>query len=140
MMNFDYVKPATVTEAIAAAAEPGSVYLASGTNLLDLMKGGVSRPSRLVDVTRLPGLDRIEWQPDGSARIGALVRNADLAHDVEFARAYPAIAEALLSGASAQLRNAATVGGNLAADALRLFPRRRLCLQQAPARRGLRGP
>ena len=113
MMNFDYVNPATVTEAIAAAAEPGSVYLASGTNLLDLMKGGVSRPSRLVDVTRLPGLDRIEWQPDGSARIGALVRNADLAHDVEFARAYPAIAEALLSGASAQLRNAATVGGNL---------------------------
>ena len=113
MMNFDYVKPATVTDAIAAAAEPGSAYLASGTNLLDLMKGGVSRPSRLVDVTRLPGLDRIEWQPDGSVRIGALVRNADLAHDSEFARAFPAVAEALLSGASAQLRNAATIGGNL---------------------------
>jgi len=113
MMNFDYVRPATVTDAIAAAAEPGSAYLASGTNLLDLMKGGVSRPSRLVDVTRLPGLDRIEWQPDGSVRIGALVRNADLAHDSEFARAFPAVAEALLSGASAQLRNAATVGGNL---------------------------
>ena len=112
-MNFDYVKPATVAEAIAAAAEPGSAYLAAGTNLLDLMKGGVSRPSRLVDVTRLPGLDRIEWQGDGSVRIGALVRNADLAHDVEFARAFPAVAEALLSGASAQLRNAATVGGNL---------------------------
>jgi xanthine dehydrogenase YagS FAD-binding subunit len=113
MMNFDYVRPATVTEAIAAAAEPGSAYLASGTNLLDLMKGGVSRPSRLVDVTRLPGLDRIEWQPDGGVRIGALVRNADLAHDSEFARAFPAVAEALLSGASAQLRNAATIGGNL---------------------------
>jgi xanthine dehydrogenase YagS FAD-binding subunit len=113
MMNFDYVRPATVTDAIAAAAEPGSAYLASGTNLLDLMKGGVSRPSRLVDVTRLPGLDRIEWQPDGGVRIGALVRNADLAHDVEFARAFPAVAEALLSGASAQLRNAATIGGNL---------------------------
>jgi xanthine dehydrogenase YagS FAD-binding subunit len=98
---------------VAAAAEPGSVYLAAGTNLLDLMKGGIARPGRLVDVTRLPGLDRIEQLPDGGVRIGALVRNADLAHDADFARAYPAIAEALLSGASAQLRNAATVGGNL---------------------------
>ncbi|WP_409119716.1 FAD binding domain-containing protein, partial [Streptomyces acidiscabies] len=79
----------------------------------DLMKGGVSRPSVLVDVTRLPGLDRIERLADGSLRIGALVRNADLAHDADFARNYPAVAEALLSGASAQLRNAATVGGNL---------------------------
>ncbi|QPF83489.1 xanthine dehydrogenase family protein subunit M [Bradyrhizobium genosp. L] len=113
MMNFDYVRPANVTDAIAAASETGAAYLASGTNLLDLMKGGVSRPSRLVDVTRLPGLDRIEHLADGSLRIGALVRNADLAHDAEFARNYPAIAEALLSGASAQLRNAATVGGNL---------------------------
>ncbi|MCC8967815.1 xanthine dehydrogenase family protein subunit M, partial [Bradyrhizobium sp. Pear76] len=113
MMNFDYVRPASVADAIAAASEKGATYLASGTNLLDLMKGGVSRPSRLVDVTRLPGLDRIERLSDGSLRIGALVRNADLAHDPEFARNYPAVAEALLSGASAQLRNAATVGGNL---------------------------
>ncbi len=113
MMNFDYVRPASVTEAIAAASEQGAVYLASGTNLLDLMKGGVSRPSRLVDVTRLPGLDRIERLSDGTLRIGTLVRNADLAHDTAFARNYPAVAEALLSGASAQLRNAATVGGNL---------------------------
>ena len=113
MMNFDYVRPANVADAIAAASEKGASYLASGTNLLDLMKGGVSRPSRLVDVTRLPGLDRIEHLSDGGLRIGALVRNADLAHDPEFARNYPAIAEALLSGASAQLRNAATVGGNL---------------------------
>ncbi len=113
MKNFDYVRPASVADAIAAAAEPGAVYLAAGTNLLDLMKGGVSRPDRLVDVTRLPGLDRIEWLPDGGVRIGAIVRNADLAHDVEFARAFPAVAEALLSGASAQLRNVATVGGNL---------------------------
>ncbi|HWE77275.1 MAG TPA: xanthine dehydrogenase family protein subunit M [Pseudolabrys sp.] len=113
MMNFDYVRPASVSEAIAAASEQGATYLASGTNLLDLMKGGISRPSRLVDVTRLPGLDRIEHLSDGSLRIGALVRNADLAHDAAFARAYPAVAEALLSGASAQLRNAATVGGNL---------------------------
>jgi xanthine dehydrogenase YagS FAD-binding subunit len=113
MKSFDYIRPASVSDAIAAAAEPGAVYLAAGTNLLDLMKGGVSRPDRLVDVTRLPGLDRIEHLPDGSIRIGALVRNADLAHDEKFARACPSVAEALLSGASAQLRNAATVGGNL---------------------------
>lgn len=113
MKNFDYVRPTSIADAIAAAAEPGAAYLAAGTNLLDLMKGGVSRPDRLVDVTRLPGLDRIEALPDGGVRVGALVRNADLAHDVDFARAYPAVAEALLSGASAQLRNAATVGGNL---------------------------
>lgn len=113
MKPFDYVRPGTVAEAIAAAAQPGAVYLAAGTNLLDLMKGGVSRPDRLVDVTHLDGLDRIERLADGSLRVGALVSNADLAHDSEFARSYPAVAEALLSGASAQLRNAATVGGNL---------------------------
>src|ERR1700726_5159805 len=113
MKAFDYVRPASITEAIAAASEPGAAYLAPGTNLLDLMKGGVTRPDRLVDVTRLPGLDRIERTTDGGIRIGALVRNADLAHDPDFARSYPAVAEALLSGASAQLRNAATVGGNL---------------------------
>ncbi len=113
MKPFDYVRPATITEAVTAAAQPGAVYLAAGTNLLDLMKGGVSRPDRLVDVTHLSGLDRIEHLADGSLRIGALVSNADLAHDAEFAKSYPAVAEALLSGASAQLRNAATAGGNL---------------------------
>jgi xanthine dehydrogenase YagS FAD-binding subunit len=113
MKNFDYVRPATIPAAIAAAAEPNAVYLAGGTNLLDLMKGGVTRPDRVVDVSRLPGLDRIEFLPDGSVRIGALVRNADLARNPDFAKSYPAIAEALLSGASGQLRNAATVGGNL---------------------------
>jgi xanthine dehydrogenase YagS FAD-binding subunit len=77
------------------------------------MKGGVARPSRLVDISRLPGLDRIEELADGGVRVGALVRNADLARDRDFARRFPAVAEALLSGASAQLRNAATVGGNL---------------------------
>jgi xanthine dehydrogenase YagS FAD-binding subunit len=113
MKIFDYVRPASVAEAVAAAAAPGSVYLAGGTNLLDLMKGGAMRPDRLVDITRLPGLDRVERLPDGGLRIGALMRNADLAHDAEFVRAYPAVAEALLSGASGQVRNAATVGGNL---------------------------
>jgi xanthine dehydrogenase YagS FAD-binding subunit len=113
MKTFDYVRPATVRDAVAAASEPGAAYLAAGTNLLDLMKGGIARPSRLVDISHLPGLDAIEHLSDGGARIGALVRNADLALDATFARRFPAVVEALLSGASAQLRNAATVGGNL---------------------------
>ncbi|MFZ0837980.1 MAG: xanthine dehydrogenase family protein subunit M [Xanthobacteraceae bacterium] len=113
MNNFEYVRPRSVAEAIAAASAPGASYLAAGTNLIDLMKGGITHPDRLVDVTHLPGLDRIERHSDGSLRVGALVRNADLAHDPDFARAYPFVAEALLSGASAQLRNAATIGGNL---------------------------
>jgi len=113
MKPFEYVRPKTIAEAVAAASEPGAVYLAAGTNLLDLMKGGVSLPNRLVDITHLPGLDEIEDLPDGGVRIGALVRNAELAHDRDFAGRFPAVAEALLSGASAQLRNAATVGGNL---------------------------
>lgn len=113
MIRFDYVKPASVAEAIAAAGSQGAVYLASGTNLLDLMKGDVVRPTRLVDISRLPELNRIEALANGDVRIGALVRNADLAHDPQFAKDFPSVAEALLSGASAQLRNAATVGGNL---------------------------
>jgi xanthine dehydrogenase YagS FAD-binding subunit len=111
--RFEYVRPATIREAVAAASEPGSVYLAAGTNLLDLMKGGIIHPDRLIDITHLPGLDRIDRLADGGLRIGALVRNADLAQEPAFSRSYPAIAEALLSGASPQLRNAATVGGNL---------------------------
>lgn len=113
MNRFDYVRPATVSEAIAAAALPGSACLAGGTNLLDLMKGGVLAPERIVDLTRLPGLSAVEHLPDGTTRIGALVRNADLAHDRTFATRFPAVAEALLSGASGQLRNAATAGGNI---------------------------
>src|SRR6266545_7756252 len=113
MNLFEYVRPASVAAAVATASEPGAAYLAAGTNLLDLMKGGALRPSRLVDLTRLPGLDRIETLARGGVRIGAMVRNADLARDPDFAAAYPAVAEALLSGASPQLRNAATVGGNL---------------------------
>jgi xanthine dehydrogenase YagS FAD-binding subunit len=113
MNRFDFVRPATVSEAVTAAAVPGSAYLAAGTNLVDLMKGGIVSPKRLVDVSRLPGLDRIEPLPDGGVRIGARVRNADLAHDPTVNKRFPAVAEALLAGASAQLRNAATVGGNL---------------------------
>ncbi|HEY0206591.1 MAG TPA: FAD binding domain-containing protein [Acetobacteraceae bacterium] len=113
MNTFEFVRPATAADAVAAAAAPGAAYHAGGTNLLDLMKGGIARPTRLVDVNRLPGLDAIEHLPDGGVRIGALVRNADLAHDPAFTLRFPSVAEALLSGASAQLRNAATAGGNL---------------------------
>jgi xanthine dehydrogenase YagS FAD-binding subunit len=113
MNPFDYIRPATVAEALAAAAVPGSAYLAAGTNLLDLMKGGIMSPQRVVDVSRIPGLDGIEPLPDGGLRIGAGVRNADLAYHPIVSRRFPVVAEALLSGASAQLRNAATIGGNL---------------------------
>jgi xanthine dehydrogenase YagS FAD-binding subunit len=113
MNRFEYIRPRSVAEAVAAGALPGAAFHAGGTNLLDLMKLGAMRPERLVDVSRLPGLDAIEPAADGGLRIGALVRNADLAHDPAFAARFPAVAEALLSGASGQLRNAATVGGNL---------------------------
>lgn len=113
MNRFEYVRPGSIAEAVAAASAPGSAYLAAGTNLLDLMKIGVERPARLVDLNHLPGLDAIEHRPDGGARIGARVRNADLARDPVIGRRFPAVAEALLAGASAQLRNVATVGGNL---------------------------
>jgi xanthine dehydrogenase YagS FAD-binding subunit len=77
------------------------------------MKGNLVRPARLVDISKVAGLDSIAWLPDGGVRVGALARNADLAHDPRFAKQFPAVAEALLSGASAQLRNAATVAGNV---------------------------
>ncbi len=112
MRPFDFVRPNSVAEALAAW-EPGAAYLGGGTNLVDLMKTGALRPGRVIDITRLPDLSAIEVAADGSARIGALVRNADLARAAEILRAYPMVAEALLSGASGQLRNAATLGGNL---------------------------
>jgi xanthine dehydrogenase YagS FAD-binding subunit len=110
MNGFDFVQPRTLDEALAAGAAPGAAYLAGGTNLVDLMKAGVARPARLVHIGRLEGLDRIEALPDGGVRIGALVRNSDLA---SLAHKYPLVAEAMLAGASAQLRHAATLGGNL---------------------------
>lgn len=113
MNDFEYLRPDSLDEAVAAMARPGSACLAAGTNLLDLMKAEVMQPARLVDITHLPDLNAIAHDADGAVRIGALVKNADLAHDPVFARHFPAVAEALLSGASAQLRNAATVGGNL---------------------------
>lgn len=112
MKSFDFVQPASIDEALAAW-EPGAAWLGGGTNLVDLMKTGAMQPTRLIDITRLPDLTEIETLEDGSTRIGALVRNADLAHDPDVAHRFPMVAEALLSGASGQLRNAATVAGNL---------------------------
>lgn len=111
MRGFDYVRAASVDEAVAAVADPWSVYLAGGTNLVDHLKLGIATPSRIVDVSRLP-LDRIEATP-GGLRIGATVSNAALAADERVRRDYPVVARALLAGASGQLRNQASVGGNL---------------------------
>ncbi|SFA98419.1 xanthine dehydrogenase YagS FAD-binding subunit [Poseidonocella pacifica] len=112
MRDFVYLQPRTLAEAMDAW-RPGAAYMGGGTNLVDLMKTGALSPHTVIDITRLPDLDRIQRLPDGRLRIGALVRNSDLAHDPEVADAAPMLVEALLSGASGQLRNAATVGGNL---------------------------
>ena len=113
MNPFRYERAGDATAAVALVAlAPGSAFLAGGTNLVDLMKLGVARPDTLVDITRLP-YDRIEPLPDGGVRIGALVRNSDLAADRTIRARYPLLAQALLAGASGQLRNLATTGGNL---------------------------
>ncbi|MFG2890907.1 FAD binding domain-containing protein [Streptomyces sp. NPDC048248] len=113
MKPFGYVRAASVEEAVrVGSANPGARFLGGGTNLVDLMKLGVENPRLLIDVTGLP-LDRIEELPDGGLRIGAMVRNSDLAAAVAVRDRYPVLSQALLAGASGQLRNAATTGGNL---------------------------
>ncbi len=113
MNRFEYVRAATVADAVRAkAADSQSRFIAGGTNLLDLMKYDVERPTTVVDITRLP-LTGIEDGPDGSLRIGALVSNSRLAYDARVQERYPLLASAILAGASAQLRNAASTGGNL---------------------------
>ncbi|MFB7241324.1 molybdopterin dehydrogenase [Streptomyces populi] len=113
MKEFDYRKAPDVSGAVALLdADPDARYLAGGTNLVDLMKSGVERPARLVDVRQLP-LDRIESTPDGGLRIGATVTNSDLAAHPGIRGRYPVLTQAVLAGASGQLRNMATVGGNL---------------------------
>jgi xanthine dehydrogenase YagS FAD-binding subunit len=113
MKAFTYQRARTPAEAAAAAAQhPGARFIAGGTNLLDLMKLEIETPPHLVDVNGL-GLDRIEPTPDGGLRVGALVRNTDLASDARVRRDYAVLARALLAGASPQLRNKATTAGNL---------------------------
>lgn len=113
MREFDYRRAPDVPGAVALLdADPDARYLAGGTNLVDLMKSGVERPARLVDVRELP-LDRIEPAPDGGLRVGATATNSDLAAHPEVRSRYPMLAQAVLAGASGQLRNMATVGGNL---------------------------
>ena len=113
MNRFGYLRPQSVSEAVQAlAAEPGARVIAGGTNLVDLMKYDVARPTRLVDIGRLP-LDRIEDMEGGGLRIGALVSNSAVAYDERVESRYPLLASAILAGASPQLRNAATTGGNL---------------------------
>jgi xanthine dehydrogenase YagS FAD-binding subunit len=111
MRPFDYARAETPAAAVAAGVAGGR-FIAGGTNLLDLMKIEVETPARLVDISRLP-LGRIERRDDGGLSIGALVPNSDLAADRRVIEGYPALARALLAGASGQLRNKATVGGNL---------------------------
>jgi xanthine dehydrogenase YagS FAD-binding subunit len=111
MHPFHYVRPTDEARASEAGAQPGAAILAGGTTLVDLMRLDVVRPDTVVDITRLP-LAAIE-ETSGGIRIGALARNTDVAVHPAIARGYPVLAEALLSGASPQLRNMATVGGNL---------------------------
>jgi xanthine dehydrogenase YagS FAD-binding subunit len=112
MKSFTYQRADSTAQAAAAAVKPGAKIIAGGTNLLDLMKLQVETPSALVDINRLP-LDNIEETPDGGLRVGALVRNSDLAADSRVRQRYGVLSRALLAGASAQLRNKATTGGNL---------------------------
>jgi xanthine dehydrogenase YagS FAD-binding subunit len=113
MKAFTYERPATVQDAAKLAAErPNAKFIAGGTNLLDLMKLQVETPATLIDVNRLP-LDKLEATQDGGLRIGALVRNSDLAADPRVRKDYAVLAKALLAGASGQLRNKATTAGNL---------------------------
>ena len=112
MKAFTYQRAASTAQAAAAAIKPGARIIAGGTNLLDLMKLQVETPSALIDINRLP-LDKIEETPEGGLRVGALVRNSDLAADLRVRQRYGVLSRALLAGASAQLRNKATTGGNL---------------------------
>src|ERR1043165_2536606 len=111
MQPFRYLPVAAETDAVAAAhADAEAAYLAGGTSLLDLMKLDVLTPRQLIDVNALP-LAQIDLRPDG-IRIGAMVRNSDVAYHPEVMRRYPLLAEAVLAGASPQIRNMASVGGN----------------------------
>jgi xanthine dehydrogenase YagS FAD-binding subunit len=113
MKPFEYIRARSVEDAVRAkAGNPGAKFLGGGTNLIDLMKYDVEEAAQLIDLTRL-SLAGIEPLPNGGLRIGALVRNGDLARHPRVVKAYPVLSQALLAGASPQLRNMATTGGNL---------------------------
>ena len=113
MNNFEYARAADLADAVRRiAADPGAKLIAGGTNLIDLIKEHVELPSRLIDITRVP-LDKVEETEDGGLRIGALVPNSDVAWHPQIEARYPLLASAILAGASPQLRNMATTGGNL---------------------------
>jgi xanthine dehydrogenase YagS FAD-binding subunit len=112
MKTFDYARADSVATAVRDGAVPGARFIAGGTNLLDLMKLQVETPETLIDISRLP-LSEIEEREDGGLTIGALVPNSDLAADARVIERYPVLSRALLAGASGQLRNKASTGGNL---------------------------
>jgi xanthine dehydrogenase YagS FAD-binding subunit len=113
MINFQYARASDVADAVRqVAADRNAKFIAGGTNLIDLMKEDVERPARLIDISRLP-LDKVEETKDGGLRIGALVPNSDLAWHPIVEQRYPLLSSAILAGASAQLRNMASTGGNL---------------------------
>jgi xanthine dehydrogenase YagS FAD-binding subunit len=113
MQAITYERASNIGAALSAATQPGAAFIGGGTNLLDLMKGGVAAPHTLVDINHIEGLNSILTLPSGGLRIGALVRNSDAANHPLVRRDYPLLSEAILAGASAQLRNMATMGGNL---------------------------
>src|SRR6202030_1400573 len=113
MINFEYARANDVGDAVRQiAADPAAKFIAGGTNLIDLMKQDVERPTRLIDVSRLP-LTTVEETAAGGVRIGALVPNSDLAWHPLIEQRYPLLSSAILAGASQQLRNMASTGGNL---------------------------
>ena len=113
MINFHYARANDVRDAVRQiAGDPNAKFVAGGTNLIDLMKMDVERPTKVIDITRLP-LKQVENTPAGGLRIGALVRNTDLAYHPLVEQRYPVLASAIMAGASQQLRNMATTGGNL---------------------------
>jgi xanthine dehydrogenase YagS FAD-binding subunit len=113
VINFDYIKASDVGDAVKQiGADPNARFIAGGTNLIDLIKENVARPTRLIDITGLP-LTEIKETDAGGLRIGALVPNSDLAYDERITKHYPLLSSAILAGASAQLRNMASTGGNL---------------------------
>ncbi|MFD0341207.1 FAD binding domain-containing protein [Streptomyces sp. NPDC127117] len=112
MRSFTYERAIDAQAAVAAVSRTGAKFISGGTNLLDLMKLGIERPSHLVDISRLPLRD-IEELPDGGLRIGAQAANSDVAADARVRTRYSVLSEALVAGASGQLRNKASTGGNL---------------------------